>query len=99
MISFLIDATIHTALLFGWSSITEIMKENEFFRQTGTEATDSPRLKRSDVSIKQVISRAENESCFVDNEEQGSQSEGAEISGRTAMFVQWSFDGTAMITY
>ena len=76
VISFLIDATIHTALLFGWSSITEIMKANEFFRQTGTEATDGLRFNQSDVSIKQVISRAENESCFVDNEEQGSQSQG-----------------------
>ena len=52
------------------------MKENELFRHAGTEATDSLRSNLSDVSIKQDISRAENESCFVDNEEQGAQSQG-----------------------
>ena len=33
VILYLVDATIHTALLFGWSSITEILKENGFFWQ------------------------------------------------------------------
>ena len=69
---FLVDATIHTALLFGWSSITEIMKENDFFR-----SIDSEQLNATIVQDLQVIPRSENESCFVDNEEQGSQSQGS----------------------
>ena len=65
MILYLVDATLHTALLFGWSSITEILKENDFFRNKDENQSDS--------SILQSILRLENETCFVDNEEQGAQ--------------------------
>ena len=65
VILYLVDATIHTALLFGWSSITEILKENDFFRNKDENQSDS--------SILQSILRLENETCFVDNEEQGAQ--------------------------
>ena len=74
MIGFLVDCTIHTALLFGWSSITEIMKENDFFAQMNSAQNDIRSLNQSE-SI-QIILRSENESCFVDNEEQGAQSQG-----------------------
>ena len=65
VILYLVDATIHTALLFGWSSITEILKENGFFRQKDED--------QSDLRILQNILRLENETCFADNKEQGSQ--------------------------
>ena len=65
VILYLVDATIHTALLFGWSSITEILKENGFFRQKDEDQSDS--------SILQNILKLENETCFADNEEQGTQ--------------------------
>ena len=65
VILYLVDATIHTALLFGWSSITEILKENGFIRQKDKD--------QSAASIVQSISRLENETCFADNEEQGAQ--------------------------
>ena len=74
VILFLVDATIHTALLFGWSSITEIMKENDFFRQTETIQNDTKSLNQSVSRV--VTLKSENESCFVDNEEQGAQSQG-----------------------
>ena len=74
MIGFLVDCTIHTALLFGWSSITEIMKENDFFAQMNSAQNDIRSLNQSE-SI-QITLRSENESCFVDNEEQGAQSQG-----------------------
>ena len=65
VILYLVDATIHTALLFGWSSIAEILKENGFFRQKDEDQSDS--------RILQSILRLENETCFADNEEQGTQ--------------------------
>ena len=65
VILYLVDATIHTALLFGWSSITEILKENGFFWQEDEDQSDS--------RILQSILRLENETCFADNEEQGVQ--------------------------
>ena len=76
VIGFLVDCTIHTALLFGWSSITEIMKENDFFAQMNSAQNDIRSLNQSE-SI-QIILRSENESCFVDNEEQGAQSQGTQ---------------------
>ena len=47
------------------------MKENDFFR-----SIDSEQLNATIVQDLQVIPRPENESCFVDNEEQGYQSQG-----------------------
>ena len=76
VILFLVDATIHTALLFGWSSITEIMKENDFFRQTETIQNDTKSLNQPVSRVVQITLKSENESCFVDNEEQGAQSQG-----------------------
>ena len=76
VILFLVDATIHTALLFGWSSITEIMKENDFFRQTDAIQNDTKSLNQSVSTVVQITLKSENESCFVDNEEQGAQSQG-----------------------
>ena len=76
VIGFLVDCTIHTALLFGWSSITEIMKENDFFAQRNAAQNDIRSSNQSE-SI-QITLRSENESCFVDNEEQGAQSQGTQ---------------------
>ena len=76
MIGFLVDCTIHTALLFGWSSITEIMKENDFFGQTDSLQNDTRSLTQPEPRFVQITLKSVNESCFVDNEEQGAQSQG-----------------------
>ena len=50
------------------------MKENDFFAQMNSAQNDIRSLNQSE-SI-QITLRSENESCFVDNEEQGAQSQG-----------------------
>ena len=50
------------------------MKENDFFRQTETIQNDTKSLNQSVSRV--VTLKSENESCFVDNEEQGAQSQG-----------------------
>ena len=52
------------------------MKENEFFRQTDLVQNGSQSLNQFDSSIVQSTFNNQNESCFVDNEEQGEQSQG-----------------------
>ena len=69
VILFLIDVTIHTSIIFGWTAITEILKDGNFFRN------------HSDIG-KLVVSESRtfeesdhNETCFVDDEEEGAQSQ------------------------
>ena len=50
------------------------MKENDFFAQMNSAQNDIRSLNQSE-SV-QITLRSENESCFVDNEEQGAQSQG-----------------------
>ena len=51
------------------------MKENDFFAQMNSAQNDIRSLTQS-KSV-QITLRSENESCFVDNEEQGAQSQGS----------------------
>ena len=52
------------------------MKENDFFRQTETIQNDTKSLNQSVSKVVLITLKSENESCFVDNEEQGAQSQG-----------------------
>ena len=72
---FLIDVAIHTSIVFGWSSITEILKDENFFRNQ----SDDDKTSQSEIDIlpELVSSRDsnQNETCFVDDEEEGAQSQ------------------------
>ena len=54
------------------------MKENEFFRQTDLVQNDTQSMNQFDSSIVKINFNNQNESCFVDNDEQGAQSQGTE---------------------
>ena len=75
VILFLIDVAIHTSIVFGWSSITEILKDENFFRNQ----SDDDKTSQSEIDIlpELVSSRDsnQNETCFVDDEEEGAQSQ------------------------
>ena len=66
---YLFDCTVHSAIIFGWSSISEIIKENGFFLESNLIGD------RRNTSSEEIIDvKTENKSCFVMNEEQGGQS-------------------------
>ena len=75
VILFLIDVAIHTSIVFGWSSITEILKDENFFRNQ----SDDDQTSQSEIDIlpELVSSRDsnQNETCFVDDEDEGAQSQ------------------------
>ena len=69
VILFLIDVTIHTSIIFGWSSITEILKDENFFRNQ----SDIRIIDESEHTI--LKEPDQNETCFVDDEDEGAQSQ------------------------
>ena len=75
VILFLIDVAIHTSIVFGWSSITEILKDENFFRNQADD--NKTNLSEINVLPELVYSRDsnQNETCFVDDEEEGAQSQ------------------------
>ena len=69
---------IHTSIVFGWSSITEILKDENFFRNQ----SDDNKISQSELdTLSELVpsrSSDQNESlvtCFVDDEEEGAQSQ------------------------
>ena len=69
---------IHTSIVFGWSSITEILKDENFFRNQSDDDITS-QIKK-DVLPELGFSRGSDqnetlETCFVDGEEEGAQSQ------------------------
>ena len=78
VILFLIDVAIHTSIVFGWSSITEILKDENFFRNQADD--DNTSQSEKDILPELVSSRKSDknetlETCFVDDEEEGAQSQ------------------------
>ena len=78
VILFLIDVAVHTSIVFGWSSITEILKDENFFRNQSDESKSSQ--SELDTLSELVPSRSSDqnetlETCFVDDEEEGAQSQ------------------------
>ena len=72
VILFLIDVAIHTSIVFGWSSITEILKDENFFRNRSDD------YKPSQSEFDSARSAGQNETletCFVDDDEEGAQSQ------------------------
>ena len=66
--------TIHTSIVFGWSSITEILKDENFFRNQ----SDGLKNGQSELSVLHSTSSDQNETsetCFVDDEIEGAQSQ------------------------
>lgn len=69
---------IHTSIVFGWSSITEILKDENFFRNQSDDDIIS-QIKK-DFLPELGFSRGSDqnetlETCFVDGEEEGAQSQ------------------------
>ena len=69
---------IHTSIVFGWSSITEILKDENFFRNQSDDDITS-QIKK-DFLPELGFSRGSDqnetlETCFVDGEEEGAQSQ------------------------
>ena len=69
---------IHTSIVFGWSSITEILKDENFFRNQADD--DNTSQSEKDILPELVSSRKSDknetlETCFVDDEEEGAQSQ------------------------
>ena len=63
--------TIHTSIIFGWTAITEILKDGNFFRH---QSDIGGRNKK--VSESRIFEESDqNETCFVDDEEEGAQSQ------------------------
>ena len=69
---------VHTSIVFGWSSITEILKDENFFRNQ----SDNNKSSQSELgTLSELVpsrSSDENETmetCFVDDEEEGAQSQ------------------------
>ena len=71
VILFLIDVTIHTSIIFGWTAITEILKDGNFFRNQ----SDITGRKNVVLESRTFEESDHNESCFVDDEEEGAQSQ------------------------
>ena len=61
---------MHAAVIFGWSSISQIIKENDFFLSQNTLARRSSRA----VSESNNSNSTASESCFAVSEEEGTQS-------------------------
>ena len=76
---YLFDCTIHSAIIFGWSSISEIIKENGFFLDSNLIG-----VKRNTSFEETADMKIENKSCFVMNEEQGGQSK---VQGSTDITI------------
>ena len=62
---------MHAAVIFGWSSISQIIKENDFFLSQDTLAKRSSRTVPMESNFS--ISTA-SESCFAVSDEEGTQS-------------------------
>ena len=54
------------------------MKENDFFGQTDSLQNDTRSLTQPEPTFIQITLKLVNDSCFVDNEEQGAQSQGTQ---------------------
>ena len=76
---YMFDVTVHSAIVFGWSSISQIMKENEFFLDLNSSDGLIEDLKNASS-----LQATENSSCFVVNEEQGGQSK---VRGSTNWYL------------
>ena len=63
--------TIHTSIIFGWTAITEILKDGNFFRNE----PDITGRKSAQSASRSFEESDHNETCFVDDEEEGVQSQ------------------------
>ena len=62
---------MHAAVIFGWSSISQIIKENDFFLSQDTLAERSSRTVLLESSVSNTTAP---ESCFAVSDEEGTQS-------------------------
>ena len=87
---YIFDVIMHSAVIFGWSSISQIIKENGFFLSEGTlSKRDSRAGELENLDLNQNAS----ESCFAVSEEEGTQSK--EIS--LIMILATSLFGLSML--
>ena len=67
---YIFDVIMHSAVIFGWSSISQIIKENDFFLSEGTLSKRDSRAGLESSERNPNVS----ESCFAVGEEEGTQS-------------------------
>ena len=87
---YIFDVIMHSAVIFGWSSISQIIKEDGFFLGEGTL---SKRNSRADELENLDLNQNASESCFAVSEQEGTQSK--EIS--LIMILATSLFGLSML--
>ena len=68
---------MHSAVIFGWSSISQIMKEDDFFLSEGSLAKRNSGTSQFKNIEQDNLGKNISESCFAISEEEGSQSQGS----------------------
>ena len=88
---------MHSAVIFGWSSISQIMKEDDFFLSEGSLAKRNSGTSQFKNIEQDNLRKNISESCFANSEEEGSQSHGSSNRCSVLFGLSESFGGSSLL--